>query len=192
MAMAANKKSSYLDEFSDNEDPERHKNGGGLQPFSNGRSLTDEERAEIAETMASNGTRTETVNVRGNTGDPFVDDCKNNPDTKEHTLMDSTPDNFKDDGTGPDSTNCVKCEEFIAYRQTAYKTCMNCDHEYCTSCVSALIESSNSSNSILPFIIVGDIPVLLIVSCIVRLLCNKVYRDALLSVYYLYKSPSKK
>jgi NADH-ubiquinone oxidoreductase chain 5 len=129
--------------------------------------------------------------IKGNSGDPKIDECENDPDKKEHRLGQSFPADFEDDGYSATSGNCARCEDTLVYSRDTYESCIKCGMELCNSCGDVVINGNNSNNFLL-FIVFGDIPVLVIFSIIARLLCNKVYRDTLLSVYYLYKSEAKK
>jgi hypothetical protein len=121
--------------------------------------------------------------IKGNSGDPNVDECQNDPN-KEHRLAQSYPADYE--GDSPTSGSCERCEDKLEYARDTYESCIKCGMELCTSCGDVVINGTNSN--LLLFIVAGDIPVLFVVSFIARLLFNKLYRNALLSAYYLYKN----
>lgn len=125
--------------------------------------------------------------VKGNSGDPEMDECKRDSN-KEHRIGQTYPGEF--DFTTSPTTSCDRCGEDINCAYQVYEACIKCGMEFCTPCGNIVVNGHESN--ILPFIMLGDFPVLIIISSIARLLCNKLYRDTLLSVYYFYKSKYKK
>lgn len=127
------------------------------------------------------------IYVIGNTGDPALDKCTDSEN--EHRIGMVGPETFENSEGAATSNACVGCEKPLNYLRDNYDECVRCK-EFCNSCTDTIIDSS-VSNYILPLII-GDVPIFVLFSVVVQLLCNKTYRDILLIVYYIYKSKFKK